>query len=47
MPNSKMKEAKIKKRKRLARLKRRVVEERKNAKKNNQGSWILSGTFPE
>ena len=47
MPNSKMKETKIKHRKRLARLKRRTVEERKNAKKKNQGSWILSGVMPE
>jgi len=43
MPNSKMIDVKRKHKKRKSRMKKKIVEMRKNAKKSNQDSWILSG----
>jgi len=47
MPNTKMIDVKRKHRKRKSRTKEKIVEMRKNAKKKNQGSWILSGVNSE
>jgi len=43
MPNSKQVNIKRKHRNRRAREKSKIVEQRKNAKRKNRGSWVLSG----
>jgi len=44
--NSKQIDVKRKHRKRKARQKAKIVQQRQNAKKKNQDSWILSGVRP-
>ena len=45
MPNRKQIDVKRKHRKRRAKEKARISEQRKNASKANRGSWILSGVY--